>query len=441
MRRIREAVREDAQFVSDIMDAALAPFYDGDHRAHAFRIFETHVKGGVDSVGHFSREQKMFVLEEDGVRMGMINVVGKKQGTWKISPLIISPDFQGKKGCGSELLDFAERYVRERGARQMYCTVADQNRSALGFFLRKGYVVAGRSASHYKPGVTEVMLYKLFYSSELERYCDQRNISVVPFEEKYREGVYRVILNSTLPRYFRGVDKSWVDALFSGYGRRDTNEVNQKYKLIFVAVDRTDTVLGVVGVTPKKGQPIKIMPCATSDPQSFMALITDLPQHLKQYGRKLYLHIVPTVEEVVALQRMGWSLDAIMPGAYHEEYCTQQWGNNMEDIAMRTMRVKSRFFDDIMSGRKTLEVRVGYDNIKCIRAGERIQLVTSNTSGIIVVRAVRNYPGFAEMLESESFDKIIPGSSRPETLKVLGGIYPLEKERLGVVVLEIEPAR
>lgn len=440
-RKIREAQKEDLQFVSDIMNTALAPYYDGDHRAHASRIFWAHIGGGKDNVGHFSEEQKMFILEDGDVRLGMINIVGKRQGTWKISPLIIATDFQGTAGCGSELLAFAERYVREREARQVYCTVAEQNRSALSFFRRKGYVPAGRSVSHYKPGVTEVMLYKLFYSNEDEERFDRISISVVPFEEKYRSGVYQLVLNSVLPKYFRGVDRRWVDALFTGYERRDTGEVNQKYKLIYVAVNRAGEVLGVAGATPKKGQPIKLMPCVASNPQAFAALIADLPQHLRLYGRKLYTHIVPSVEETVVLQRMGWSLDAMMPGAYHENYCTQQWGNNMEDNTMRTLRVKSRFFNDIMSRRKTLEVRVGYSNIKSIQVGESIQLLTSSNSGIIRVKAVRTYATFELMLSAEDSSNVLPGMDKSEALNLLRSIYPLEKERLGVVVLDIEPLR
>lgn len=438
-RVIREAVKEDFQFVSDIMNAALEPYYDGDHRAHASRIFWTHIGGGNDQVGHFSAEQRMFILEEDGIRLGMINIVGKRQGTWKISPLIIAAEWQGKSGCGSEMLAFAEQYVRSRGARQMYCTVAEQNRSALSFFRRKGYVTAGRSVSHYKLNVTEAMLYKLFYSEEEKEQGDRINISVVPFEEQYRESVTKLILESTLPRYFHGVDQRWVDALFRGYERRDTSEVNQKYKLIFIALDRNGTVLGVAGATPKKGQPIKIMPCVASNSQAFAALITDLPQHLKTYGRKLYVHLVPDVRETIVLQRMGWSLDAMMPGAYHEDHSTQQWGNNLEDHHMRTMRVKNRFFGDIMARRKSLEVRVGYENIRNIRAGEEIQLVTSTAAGVIRVREVRNYSGFEAMLDAEKADNIVPGMNKPQVLALLCNIYPPEKERLGVVVLDIEP--
>ena len=34
-------------FVADLMIRALTPFYDGDRRAHAWRILDTHIAGGV----------------------------------------------------------------------------------------------------------------------------------------------------------------------------------------------------------------------------------------------------------------------------------------------------------------------------------------------------------------------------------------------------------
>jgi len=61
---VREANTNDFDFVADLMIRALTPFYDGDHRAHARRIFETHMNGGIDHVGHFSAGQHMFIAEQ-----------------------------------------------------------------------------------------------------------------------------------------------------------------------------------------------------------------------------------------------------------------------------------------------------------------------------------------------------------------------------------------
>ncbi|MBI4490052.1 MAG: GNAT family N-acetyltransferase, partial [Deltaproteobacteria bacterium] len=152
--QIREATDEDREFVVELMQAALSPYYGGDHKAHAARIFSTHISGGIDRIGHFSSEQKMFILTVNGARAGMIHLVGKRQETYKISPLILAQQYRGKAGLGSRLLSFAEDYAVRNGARQIYCPVAEQNTSALQFFLRKGYLPAGRSASHYKEGIT-----------------------------------------------------------------------------------------------------------------------------------------------------------------------------------------------------------------------------------------------------------------------------------------------
>lgn len=115
------------------------PFYNGDHRAHAQRIFDTHMDGGVDRVGHFSAGQYMFIAETGGQPVGLIHVVEKKQETVKVSPLIVSPDYRGKLGIGSLLLEYAEAFARNLGARQLYCTVVRQTRRRWGSFFGKGF--------------------------------------------------------------------------------------------------------------------------------------------------------------------------------------------------------------------------------------------------------------------------------------------------------------
>ncbi|KKW43046.1 MAG: GCN5-related N-acetyltransferase [Candidatus Magasanikbacteria bacterium GW2011_GWA2_56_11] len=439
-RRVRGAVESDRQFVSDLMEGALSPYYDGNHRAHANRIFTTHINGGEDHRGHFSSEQKMFILEEDERPIGMINIVRKKQGTWKISPLIIDPSRRGTGGCGTELLTYAENYAKERGVRQMYCTVAQQNHAAFGFFRKKGYICAGQASSHYKPGITERMMYKIFFTPEEVEHFDRVSISVLPMTDEHKPEVEALIIEK-LSHHFNGVDASWVQALFDGYDRRNSGEVNDKYKLIYVATDRSGKVIGVAGATPKKGEPIKIMPCVAYTAQAFAALIADIPQHLREYGRKLYIHLVPSVEETIMLQRLGWSIEAIMPAAYNDNYCTQQWGIDLGSTYMRTMRVKANFHRLIMSGVKPLEVRVGYGNIKSIRVGEKIRLMSRSLDGVIRVLGVRRYDTFAEMLKHEDGGKIVPGMDDRQVLQLLQDIYPPHKERLGVYVIEVDPVK
>jgi ASC-1-like (ASCH) protein len=107
---------------------------------------------------------------------------------------------------------------------------------------------------------------------------------------------------------------------------------------------------------------------------------------------------------------------------------------------MRTMRVKQRYLDYIKAGTKPLEVRVGYDSIKTIKAGERIRFASRDDSQIVIVRDVRTYASFAEMVKSEQLGHVVPGQSPAHVLQTLRGIYPADREKLGVVVLELEPA-
>lgn len=437
---IRDAQTGDAQWVANLMHSALEPYYGGDHRAHAKRIFNAHIAGGHDHIGFFSFEQYMSVLEVDGVLAGVVHVVGKRQSTYKISPLILAPEYQGKGGLGTRLLDYAESYARDHQARQLYCTVAEKNVAAMQFFLRKGFIRAGSSDSHYKSGVTETMLYKPLYETSLITSLDQLHVSVLPLDDvnaEVKAEVARLLLE-TLPNSFEGITSEWVTALFNGYTRRNSADINAKYKLIFVAFDNTGRVIGVAGATPKKGSPIKIMPFIATSNIAFEALLIDIPHQLVPYGHKLYVHINPTADEVISLQRLGWKLDAALPNAYRQGVVTQQWSLNIGETLMRTMRIKQRFFDLIKSGKKPLEVRVGYDSIKRIKAGEQINLETHTSRLTVRVGAVRQYGSFEAMLENEPYQKIAPDvPSRGELLDLLKRIYPPNKEALGVIVLDL----
>src|SRR3989344_205515 len=381
----------------------------------------------------------MFVAELDGQRAGMIHLVGKRQSTYKISPLIVAPGFRGLVGLGSRLLEYAESYVRGHQARQLYCTVAEQNIAALQFFLRKGFIRAGSSDSHYKSEITEIMLYKPLYGISKIMSLDQLHVSVLPCDENDEEMVRQVgsLLLERLQNSFEGITDDWVRALFDGYRRRSTYDINTKYKLIYVATDSMGRVIGVAGATPKKGSPIKVMPFIATNKVAFEALLIDIPHQLVPYGHKLYIHINPTVNEVISLQRLGWKLDAALPAAYHPRVVTQQWSLNIGDETMRTMRIKKRFYDLIRSGKKTLEVRIGYDSINRIQIGERIELVTHTGSCVVRIGDIRRYHTMEAMLTVEPWGSIAPDSgSGEDVLRLLKQIYPPNKEKLGVVVFE-----
>lgn len=434
---IRKVKTGDVDFVSHLMVETLGPFYNGDHQAHARRIFTAHINGNVDSVGQFSLLQYMFIAEVDYHPAGIIHLVIKKQGTVKISPLIVAPEYRGKFGIGSKLLCYAEDFARKHHARQLYCTVAARNQDTLKFLLHKGFHLAGKAQDHYKPGIDERMLYKPLGQSLTPGLSD---ISIVPFDEKKHTAATRQLILSQVGSDFNGVDDTWVDVLFTSYQRRENRDVNAKYKLIFIA-EQDRKVVGVVVATPKKGQPIKIMPLVAKSEAVFEALVTHLPQLLAGYGHKLYIHLVPEPWQVACLQRHGWTIEGMFPGGYAPNSVVQQWGIslNKKGVPIRKMRIKKPYFDGIMSGRKTLEVRIGYNSIKRLKEGQLLQLENGHASGVVRIKSIRIYSKFADMLATEPWQQIVPqAESEREALRLLHKVYPPHKERLGVHVIEIE---
>ena len=335
------------------------------------------------------------------------------------------------------LLRYAEGFARNLGARQLYCTVASPNQKALQFFLRKGFRITGTAKDHYKMGVNEHMLYKQLVD---EAGFDSPNISVVPFNESQHADSARALILSQMSGNFNGVDDDWVDALFAGYRRRESSDVNAKFKIIFVA-ECDGKVVGAAGATPKKGQPVKLMPLVASSEAAFEALVIDLQGLLEDYGHKLYVHLVPEPWQVACLQRHGWTLEGVFPGGYAPNSVVQQWGLSLRKKGepMRKMRIKRPYYDAIMSNKKTLEVRVGYNSIKRLKAGQLLQLETGHTSGVVRIRSIRIYDNFADMLATESWQQIVPQArDAEEALHLLRKIYPARKEHLGVHVIEIE---
>lgn len=443
--KIREAIESDKKWVIKIMNDCLSPYYDGDHTAHAERIFAAHLQGGADKLGFFSFEQKMFIATIDGEAVGMIHIVGKKQGTYKISPLIVLPDARGK-GIGKNLLDWAEQYIEKKhNIRQIYCTVAETNDTAKKFFERNGFIKAGTADSQYKIGVAEAMYYKPLDFNNILNELEMGTVSVIEMceaPENIKDAVRKELLND-LPDSFEGIDNAWVDSLFKGYERRNSGEVNQKYKLIYVALNQNKELVGLAAATPKKGAPIKIMPLIARDNVALIALLTDLPYQLSKYGRKLYVHITPNVDEVKLLQLRGWNHDSDLPDAYRQGIITQQWSYEFKSDITRFIRVKAPFLQEIKNKKKTVEIRVGYETIKEIKVGDKINFITFTDKVCVSIRQIKSYKSFDEMFEYESYINIMPWAEDAASVKeVLNVFYPPEKvDKFGVLAFhfEVEP--
>jgi len=102
----------------------------------------------------------------------------------------------------------------------------------------------------------------------------------------------------------------------------------------------------------------------------------------------------------------------------------------------KTLWIKEQYLAQILNGRKTIEVRVGYSNINRLQVGDQLLL---NNVHRFVIRRIGRYSSFEELLAHENSGAIAPDLAVDELLDNIGHIYPPEKEALGVVALEIEP--
>jgi ASC-1-like (ASCH) protein len=99
--------------------------------------------------------------------------------------------------------------------------------------------------------------------------------------------------------------------------------------------------------------------------------------------------------------------------------------------------IRPKYLEWVLSGRKTVEVRVAYPNILRLEVGD--VLVLNELHRYRITRITR-YPDFSALLAAEDAGAIAPDLPTDEVVPVLRRLYPPEKEKLGAVALEIEPA-
>ena len=102
-------------------------------------------------------------------------------------------------------------------------------------------------------------------------------------------------------------------------------------------------------------------------------------------------------------------------------------------------RIKRKYYNLIKNGLKTLEVRVGYPDIKIVKNGDTITFDNYSNIKFEIIRVTR-YENFSDMLDNEDFSKAIPGVTKYNALKIYQKFYPKEKEALGVYVFELQKA-
>lgn len=102
------------------------------------------------------------------------------------------------------------------------------------------------------------------------------------------------------------------------------------------------------------------------------------------------------------------------------------------------MPIYRQYFDMIAKGEKTVEVRVAYESMKRIKAGDLINFTCRESNCLTRVTRVGRYRTFKEMFGTERVEAVNPHASEAEQLEAIRAIFPPEKEALGVVTFEIE---
>jgi HAD superfamily hydrolase (TIGR01662 family) len=105
---------------------------------------------------------------------------------------------------------------------------------------------------------------------------------------------------------------------------------------------------------------------------------------------------------------------------------------------LKVLWIREPYLTQILAGRKTVEVRVGYENIRRLQPGDRLKL---NDQHLATVQRVGRYASFEELLDQEDSTAIAPALAPRELLGALRELYPPEKEALGAVALEIDLRR
>jgi ASC-1-like (ASCH) protein len=102
------------------------------------------------------------------------------------------------------------------------------------------------------------------------------------------------------------------------------------------------------------------------------------------------------------------------------------------------MRVKQASLELIKSEKKTLEVRVGLPAIKAIRVGDHIKMESRSDKAVVRVVDVRIYPAIDVMMAAEDTSRIDPSLTEAEIAQQLKQIYPPDRQKLGMVVLDVK---
>lgn len=105
-------------------------------------------------------------------------------------------------------------------------------------------------------------------------------------------------------------------------------------------------------------------------------------------------------------------------------------------MATRNLKTRPEWEDSLRSGRKTIDARLVSDEIAGLKVGDHIHYPGAEA----LVRRIRYYPGFRDLLAYEEWHRVAPdAASREEVLRALEEGHEATARATGAVAIELEP--
>lgn len=112
----------------------------------------------------------------------------------------------------------------------------------------------------------------------------------------------------------------------------------------------------------------------------------------------------------------------------------------MNDTTIKhDLNIYQRYFDLVAAGTKTIEVRVRYERLAGMKAGDTIRFRVKESGDTCDVQIIRvaGYKSFEALIDGEGPEKVNPTTPRDQQLTNIRNIYGPEKEALGALAIEI----
>jgi ribosomal protein S18 acetylase RimI-like enzyme len=314
---IREAVSNDKEFISNLMEITLNPFYNDDHREKATKILNDHISNSNSNFGLFTTEQKIFVLLKDEQPIGLVDLVRKKQNTFKISPIIII-ESERSKGYGTKLYNFIENYVLKLSGRQIYCTVSEDSTNTIKFFSKNNFTTVGKLQDYYKNGKLEYLMCKDFSYLKSNAIIEDFNIQLITDLSSSN-------VTNQLKIFFDNIiefsDQSLIDKLSRNIGNKND---------VYVAIKKENQIIGFSVLSKKKSGVVKILPIYYLENICFFRMVNFIEHQFKGTSyKKLYIQTFSLPSEVLYLQTNGWNLESLLPNSYKSNTLSLLWAKNI----------------------------------------------------------------------------------------------------------------